>query len=119
VAAPVFARVAETALRRLAIPPDDPDRVLRLVPFQPKATQVSYRPAAAAPAAPRAMDAGDPQLMPDLRGSSAREAAIAAARRGLVVDLKGSGRGGPTARARHGVEPGSSCVLTLSARDAA
>ena len=30
--------------------------------------------------------------MPDLRGRSAREAAIAAARRGLVVELKGSGR---------------------------
>ena len=31
-------------------------------------------------------------LMPDLRGRSAREAAIAAARRGLVVELHGSGR---------------------------
>ena len=30
--------------------------------------------------------------MPDLRGRSAREAAIAAARRGLVVELHGSGR---------------------------
>ena len=29
--------------------------------------------------------------MPDLRGRSAREAAIAAARRGLVVELRGSG----------------------------
>ncbi len=114
VAAPVFARVAETALRRLAIPPDDPDRVLRLVPFQPKATQVSYRPAAAAPAAPRTSDAGDPQLMPDLRGSSAREAAIAAARRGLVVDLKGSGRVvAQLPEPGTEIEPGSSCVLTL------
>ena len=30
--------------------------------------------------------------MPDLRGRSAREAALAAARRGLVVELRGSGR---------------------------
>ena len=30
--------------------------------------------------------------MPDLRGRSAREAAIAAARRGLIVELQGSGR---------------------------
>jgi hypothetical protein len=29
VAAPLFARIAEPALRRLAVPPDDPDRVLR------------------------------------------------------------------------------------------
>ena len=30
--------------------------------------------------------------MPDLRGRPAREAAIAAARRGLVVELRGSGQ---------------------------
>ena len=30
--------------------------------------------------------------MPDLRGRSAREAAIEAARRGLIVELRGSGR---------------------------
>ena len=37
----------------------------------------------------------DPRLMPDLRGRSAREAAIAAARRGLIVELKGRARSSP------------------------
>jgi len=111
VAAPVFARVAEAALRRLAIPPDDGDRVLRLVPYQPRLTQAAYRPA---PGLSAAESAGDPQLMPDLRGASAREAAITAARRGLVVELEGSGR--VVAQAPEPgteIEPGSSCVLTL------
>ena len=52
--------------------------------------------------------------MPDLRGRSAREAAIAAARRGLVVELHGSGRvvaQSPEAGAV--IEPGNTCVLTL------
>jgi cell division protein FtsI (penicillin-binding protein 3) len=112
VAAPVFARVAEAALRRLAIPPDDPERVLRLVPYKPKATQVAFRARVQPQAAPAAAD--DPQLMPDLRGTSAREAAIAAARRGLVVELRGSGRvlrQSPEPGTE--IEPGSACVLTL------
>jgi len=114
VAAPLFARVAEAALRRLAIPPDDPDHVLRLVPWKPKLTQVAFRPAAVVPTAPRNTANDDPQLMPDLRGASAREAAIAAARRGLVVELRGSGRVVvQTPEPGTEIEPGSSCVLTL------
>jgi hypothetical protein len=116
VAAPVFARVAETALRRLAIPPDDADRVLRVVPYQPRLTQAAYRPTAAHAAAPLA-ESSDPQLMPDLRGASAREAAIAAARRGLVVELRGSGRVvAQLPEPGTEIEPGSSCVLTLERR---
>ena len=52
--------------------------------------------------------------MPDLRGRSAREAAIAAARRGLAVELRGSGHvvsQSPEAGAE--IEPGGTCVLTL------
>ena len=52
--------------------------------------------------------------MPDLRGRSAREAAIAAARRGLVVELHGSGpvvAQSPEPGAE--IEPGNTCVLTL------
>jgi len=116
VAAPVFARVAEAALRRLAIPPDDPDRVLRLVPFKPKATQAAFRPQVLPPVQPRVADE-DPLLMPDLRGTSAREAAIAAARRGLLVELRGSGRVlSQTPEPGTEIEPGSSCVLTLERR---
>jgi beta-lactam-binding protein with PASTA domain len=55
--------------------------------------------------------------MPDLRGRSAREAAVWAARSGLVVELQGSGDvldqvpapGAP-------LEDGSNCVLTLGRR---
>ena len=70
------------------------------------------------PRAPRARPvvppAEEPGLMPDLRGRSAREAAIAAARRGLVVELRGSGHvvdqsPGPGTE----IEPGNTCVLTL------
>jgi beta-lactam-binding protein with PASTA domain len=57
--------------------------------------------------------------MPDLRGESAREAAIAAARRGLIVELKGSGRvTAQTPEPGAEVEPGQNCVLQLSAEPA-
>jgi cell division protein FtsI (penicillin-binding protein 3) len=114
VAAPLFARVAEAALRILAVPPDDPGRVLRAVAAPPDGVvPAAYRPQG--PVRPAALPPADePGLMPDLRGRSAREAAIAAARRGLVVELHGSGQvlaqsPGPGAE----IEPGSTCVLTL------
>jgi cell division protein FtsI (penicillin-binding protein 3) len=110
VAAPLFARIAEPALRRLAIPADDPTRVLRAsTPSAAAVIPASYSPATALP-----VDDGDASRMPDLRGRSAREAAITAARRGLVVELKGSGRviaQHPEAGA--GIEPGMSCRLEL------
>jgi membrane peptidoglycan carboxypeptidase len=119
VAAPLFARVAEGALRILAVPPDDQGRVLRAVaPPLDEAVPVAYRPQAAPrPAALPPED--EPGLMPDLRGQSAREAAIAAARRGLVVELHGSGpvlaqSPGPGAE----IEPGHTCVLTLGRQEA-
>jgi cell division protein FtsI (penicillin-binding protein 3) len=116
VAAPLFARITEQALRHLAVPPDDPERTLRIA---------AYRPPVAAPASLSSGASGvrearlaaipeDPRVMPDLRGQSAREAAIDAARRGLIVELKGSGRvvaQRPEPGTR--VEPGSTCVLTL------
>jgi cell division protein FtsI (penicillin-binding protein 3) len=53
--------------------------------------------------------------MPDLRGLSAREAATLAARQGLVVELKGSGRVvAQTPAAGTEVEAVMTCVLTLS-----
>jgi cell division protein FtsI (penicillin-binding protein 3) len=114
VAAPVFSRVAERALRILAVPPDDPDRVLRMLASRPESARpAAYRAGDLAPAA-----ADEPGLMPDLRGRSAREAAIAAARRGLIVELRGSGRvvsqqPGPGTE----IEAGMTCVLSLG-RDA-
>lgn len=114
VAAPLFARVAEGALRILAVPPDDPGRVLRAVVTAPETVvPAAYRPQG--PVRPAvAPPAEEPGLMPDLRGRSAREAAIAAARLGLVVELRGSGHvvdqsPGPGTE----IESGNTCVLTL------
>jgi cell division protein FtsI (penicillin-binding protein 3) len=116
VAAPVFARVAEEALRHLAVPPDDPDRVLRVMTYRPD----TIVPAAYRPSPPVSLRVGgpepdDPGRMPDLHGQSAREAAIAAARRGLVVVLKGSGRvAAQSPEPGTEIEAGVTCALTLS-----
>jgi cell division protein FtsI (penicillin-binding protein 3) len=119
VAAPLFARVAEGALRILAVPPDDQARVLRAVAAAPETVvPAAYRPREA-PRPTALPPAEEPGLMPDLRGQSAREAAIAAARRGLVVELYGSGRvieqtPGPGSE----IEPGATCVLRLGREEA-
>jgi cell division protein FtsI (penicillin-binding protein 3) len=113
VAAPAFSRIAEHALRHLAVPPDDPDRTLRIVS--------AYRPPSSAMVVPAAYHAegvaaalGDPRVMPDLLGRSAREAATLAARLGLIVELKGSGQvleQSPLPGAE--LEAGAACVLKL------
>lgn len=136
VAAPLFSRIAEQALRQLGVPPDDPERLLRVTAPGPAAvTRASYEqgdaPATAAvrsggelsklslaavtPAESGARDdAEGPSLMPDLRGQSAREAAIKAARRGLIVELRGSGQVlSQSPEAGTEIEPGLTCVLTL------
>jgi len=118
VAAPLFARVAEGALRILAVPPDDQGRVLRAVAAGPETVvPVAYRPQDPRPAV---LPPGDePGLMPDLRGQSAREAAIAAARRGLVVELHGSGHVvAQSPEPGTEIEPGNTCVLTLGREEA-
>jgi beta-lactam-binding protein with PASTA domain len=52
--------------------------------------------------------------MPDLRGQPAREAAITAARRGLIVELKGSGRvAEQSPLPGTEIEPGMTGILTL------
>jgi len=114
VAAPLFARIAESALRVLAVPPDDGARVLRAVAVTTEnVTPAAYRPQS--PVRPQpAPPFDEPGLMPDLRGRPAREAAIAAARRGLVVELRGSGHvvaQNPEPGAE--IEPGLTCLLTL------
>ena len=118
VAAPLFSRVAQGALRTLAVPPDDLDRVLRAVAVTPETlVPAAYRPATVRQPLPPLED--EPGIMPDLQGRSAREAAIAAARRGLVVELSGSGRVVEQSPAPGMViESGHTCRLTLS-RDGA
>jgi membrane peptidoglycan carboxypeptidase len=111
VAAPLFARIAERALRQLAVAPDDTSRVLRVVAPVPELGTV--KPAAyVADAAIQSAD--EPGRMPDLRGKPAREAALAAARRGLIVQLKGTGSviaQSPDPGTE--IEAGVACVLTL------
>ncbi len=111
VAAPVFARVAEAALRYRAVAPDDTARVLRAsTPLETGMVPAAYHPEPAA--AP--VDDGEPALMPDLRRRSAREAAIVAARRGLIVELHGSGRVvSQSPEPGTEIEAGNTCVLTL------
>jgi membrane peptidoglycan carboxypeptidase len=135
VAAPLFARIAEPALRRLAVPPDDPERVLRASGFR---MEDVHRAAYRVPALDEARRAGaefalaqaraavgqappptgtrgaEPGLMPDLRGASAREGAIVAARLGLIVELRGSGSvAKQTPEPGAEVEAGMTCVLQL------
>jgi cell division protein FtsI (penicillin-binding protein 3) len=117
VAAPLFARIAEQALRHLAVPPDDPERTLRLATYRPPvAVPVAWRGEPALPAVAGASSAApaDSRRMPDLRGRSAREAALEAVRRGLIVELQGSGRV-YAQRPEPGteVEAGRTCVLIL------
>jgi cell division protein FtsI (penicillin-binding protein 3) len=111
VAAPVFARVAEDSLRRLAVRPDDLTRVIRMA----EAPKAGLMPAAySVPSAPPARVVQDAGHMPDLRGQSAREAAITAARLGLIVEMQGSGRvGSQTPLPGAEIAPGLPCVLTL------
>jgi cell division protein FtsI (penicillin-binding protein 3) len=119
VAAPLFSRIAEGALRHLAVPPDDAERTLRMAAYHPAvAAPLVWRgqaaPAVTAAALPATAPAGGRTVMPDLRGRSAREAAIEAARRGLIVELRGSGqvfaqRPEPGTE----LEAGTPCILTL------
>jgi hypothetical protein len=117
VAAPLFERVAEHALRQLGIPADDPERSVRLAGYRPS---VGVLPAAwtPAPATPTLGETAPPVpvlgVMPDLRGLAAREAAVTATRAGLVVELHGSGRV-VEQRPDPGtqIEPGRTCLLRL------
>jgi len=110
----VFARIAEQALAHLAVPPEDPDRALRMVAYRPETSAVAaaYHPT---PLAPAPVGPTEPTRMPDLRGLSAREAATLAARQGLIVELKGSGWVVAQAPAPGTeLEAVMACVLTLS-----
>jgi hypothetical protein len=111
VAAPLFARIAMAALRLRAVPPEDPERILRVSTHTAGVVPVAYRkPSEPAPAP----EPSDPRLMPDLTGRSAREAALAAARRGLVVELSGSGRVvSQTPAPGSEIEAGGACRLVL------
>jgi len=114
VAAPLFARIANEAVRLLAIPPDDPTRNIRLVTYSPETiTRTTF-------AAERSIEAtaapsDDARIMPDLRGLSLREAALTAARHGLSVEIHGSGVvAAQTPLPGTPLEPGMTCSLDLA-----
>lgn len=93
VAAPVFQRVAEAALRHLGVPPTiNPDPPV-LVARRPDSTDAPAPTPVRTPAVltPFAGLAASQGLMPDLRGLSAREALRAIGRIGLGVRLAGEG----------------------------
>ena len=120
VAAPLFARITERALQQLGVPPEDPDRTLRTIAYRPETVvPAAFHPGQGTSAGPPATpDVGpatvDPGHMPDLRGRSAREAALVAARLGLIVELKGSGAVlQQTPEPGTDIEAGMTCVLKL------
>ena len=114
VAAPLFARIANEAVRLLAIPPDDPTRNIRLVTYSPE-TVARTTFAAERPRETAKVPTDDPRIMPDLRGFSLREAALLAARHGLSIEIQGSGVvARQTPLPGTPLEPGMSCLLELS-----
>jgi cell division protein FtsI (penicillin-binding protein 3) len=87
VAAPIFKRIAEAAMRELGVPATvDPE-----TPIVARSRPASA-PAAPAPQVIRAAHAADgSMLMPDLRGLSAREATRVLTRMGLAARVRGAG----------------------------
>ncbi|MBN2371248.1 MAG: PASTA domain-containing protein [Vicinamibacteria bacterium] len=112
VAAPLFARIADQALRRLAVPPEDPRRVMRVtLNDSPAGTASSLKVDVFTRQMPAVVTEG---VMPDLHGRSARDAAVTAAKHGLVVRLRGFGRvSQQDPQPGSVVSAGDTCVLTL------
>ena len=88
VAAPIFRRIADAALRQLAVPPTTRPPAVVIADAAPK---VAAQPASAPAEHPDLVPAGGPPVMPDVRGMSAREALRALNSAGLMVRLRGSG----------------------------
>jgi hypothetical protein len=89
VAAPIFKRIGEIAVRHLAIPrsinPETPVVMARNITPSPA------RPVTFVSPSPLGSNGGQDGVMPDLRGLSARAAVRTLARLGLVPRMKGSG----------------------------
>ena len=119
VAAPIFKRIAEASLRHLGvgrtINPPPPVLVARNSGDE----DIRPRPVSAPASARPAVELVETDVMPDLRGLSARDALRALTRIGMVARMKGDGvvlEQSPAA----GVALGGSqpCVLTLGRRPA-
>jgi cell division protein FtsI (penicillin-binding protein 3) len=89
VAAPVFQRIADAAMRYLRVTPTiEPDPPV-IVPRDPERSR-PMRPAAGEPVVSLVADHG-PGRLPDLRGLSAREATRELMKLGLVAHISGDG----------------------------
>jgi hypothetical protein len=116
VAAPIFQRIADAALRQTGVPPS-------INPLPPVLVQASaagtpsselLRTAAAAVSQPLISVVAGPPGVPDVRGLGAREAARRLVRLGLVPRLTGDGiviDQNPVAGTP--LEPGRTCRLWL------
>lgn len=115
VAAPVFKRIAEAALRQLGIPPT----VNPVPPVMVNVSAGDARVGGVTPTTARATGSHvdlitGPPVVPDVRGLGAREAILRLARFGLVARLTGDGvviDQDPAAGTP--IEPGSACRLWL------
>jgi cell division protein FtsI/penicillin-binding protein 2 len=113
VSAPVFKRVAEAALRHLAVPPSVNPLPPVLVARNDENT-IGLKPARAAAVLEPSVQVPRDGLMPDLRGLSGREALRIAAQVGLATQLKGSGIVVDQAPAPGAtVDRGVTCQITL------
>ena len=92
VAAPIFKRIAEASLRHLGIAPtiNAPPPVLVVRNEAGAGEAISARPVSA-PAALAAIERERPDVMPDLRGLSARDALRALTRIGMSARMSGDG----------------------------
>jgi cell division protein FtsI (penicillin-binding protein 3) len=92
VAAPVFKRIAEAALRQLGIPPTiNPVPPVVVTSAKPDAPAGELRTAATTGVTPALTVLGGTPQMPDLRGMSGREAVRILNRAGLWARLEGDG----------------------------
>jgi cell division protein FtsI (penicillin-binding protein 3) len=92
VAAPVFKRIAEAALRQLGIPPTiNPVPPVIVATAKPDGSTGQVRAAATNGIAPALAVLGGPPQMPDLRGMSGREALRVLNQAGLGARMEGDG----------------------------
>jgi membrane peptidoglycan carboxypeptidase len=117
VAAPIFQRIAEAALRHRGIPPTRNALPPVFVARHGRAADLQPTPVRAPAFLEPSVEPAQSGLMPDLRGLSAREAVRVLARAGIAPRLEGDGF-----VLEQSIEPGvplvrgESCVLRLGRR---
>ena len=113
-AAPVFKRIAEASLRYLGVAPTI-DPAPPIIVAHHEATLVATTAATAPPTVVTLSPGDESNVLPDLRGQSARDALRALARLGLTARLHGTGLvTGQDPLPGSALEPGGSCTLILT-----